>query len=102
MGEMTKVAVDAMGGDNAPAEIVKGAIEAVTENSRIKVYLTGRQDVIKNPRTASYTSALLTTSYGACIFSTDTPLSITFMPYSAMRCAIVPPPPASTFPSSEN
>ncbi len=47
MGEMTKVAVDAMGGDNAPAEIVKGAIEAVTENSRIKVYLTGRQDVIK-------------------------------------------------------
>ena len=36
-----------MGGDNAPAEIVKGAIEAVTENSRIKVYLTGRQDVIK-------------------------------------------------------
>lgn len=47
MGEITKVAVDAMGGDNAPAEIVKGAIEAVTENSRIKVYLTGRQDVIK-------------------------------------------------------
>lgn len=47
MGEMTKVAVDAMGGDNAPAEIVKGAIEVVTENSRIKVYLTGRQDVIK-------------------------------------------------------
>ncbi|MDE7323638.1 MAG: phosphate acyltransferase PlsX [Lachnospiraceae bacterium] len=47
MGEMTKVAVDAMGGDNAPAEIVKGAIEAVTENSRIKVYLTGRQDDIK-------------------------------------------------------
>ncbi|MFG6320926.1 MAG: phosphate acyltransferase PlsX [Lachnospiraceae bacterium] len=47
MGEMTRVAVDAMGGDNAPAEIVKGAIEAVTENSRIKVYLTGRQDAIK-------------------------------------------------------
>ncbi len=37
MGEMTRVAVDAMGGDNAPAEIVKGAIAAVTENSRIKV-----------------------------------------------------------------
>lgn len=47
MGEMTKVAVDAMGGDNAPAEIIKGAIEAVMENSRIKVYLTGRQDAIK-------------------------------------------------------
>ena len=42
-----KIIVDAMGGDNAPAEIVKGAIAAVTENSRIKVYLTGRQDAIK-------------------------------------------------------
>ena len=31
MDEMTKVAVDAMGGDNAPAEIVKGAIEAVNQ-----------------------------------------------------------------------
>ena len=47
MEEMTKVAVDAMGGDNAPSEIVKGVIEAVTENSKIKVYLTGRQDDIK-------------------------------------------------------
>lgn len=47
MEEMTKVAVDAMGGDNAPAEIVKGAIEAVMENSKIKVYLTGRQEDIK-------------------------------------------------------
>ena len=28
MAEMVKVAVDAMGGDNAPAEIVKGAVEA--------------------------------------------------------------------------
>lgn len=47
MEEMTKVAVDAMGGDNAPSEIVKGVVEAVTENSKIKVYLTGRQDDIK-------------------------------------------------------
>ena len=29
MQEQVKVAVDAMGGDNAPAEVVKGAIEAV-------------------------------------------------------------------------
>ena len=32
MDEMTRVAVDAMGGDNAPAEIVKGAVEAVNDN----------------------------------------------------------------------
>lgn len=47
MQEMIKVAVDAMGGDNAPAEIVKGAIDAVTQRSDIKVYLVGQQDVVK-------------------------------------------------------
>ena len=47
MDEMTKIAVDAMGGDNAPLEIVKGVVEAVNENSKIKVYLTGLQEVIK-------------------------------------------------------
>jgi glycerol-3-phosphate acyltransferase PlsX len=47
MNEMTKVAVDAMGGDNAPREIVKGAIEAINENDRIKVYLTGKQELIE-------------------------------------------------------
>ncbi|MBU5472009.1 phosphate acyltransferase PlsX [Roseburia sp. MSJ-14] len=44
---MIKVAVDAMGGDNAPAEIVKGAIDAVTQRPDIKVYLVGQQDVVK-------------------------------------------------------
>lgn len=51
MDEMTKVAVDAMGGDNAPTEIVKGAVEAISENSKIKVYLTGRQEVIEKELT---------------------------------------------------
>ena len=36
MDKMTRVAVDAMGGDNAPLEIVKGVVEAVNENSNIK------------------------------------------------------------------
>lgn len=44
---MTRVAVDAMGGDNAPFEIVKGAVEAVNENKNIKVYLTGKEQVVK-------------------------------------------------------
>lgn len=47
MEEMTRVAVDAMGGDNAPVEIIKGAIEAVNANKKIKVYLTGKEDIIK-------------------------------------------------------
>lgn len=47
MDEMTRIAVDAMGGDNAPLEIVKGVVEAVNENGKIKVYLTGLQEEIK-------------------------------------------------------
>lgn len=47
MEEMTRVAVDAMGGDNAPLEIVKGAVEAVNANQKIIVYLTGKKDAIQ-------------------------------------------------------
>ena len=32
MSELVKIAVDAMGGDNAPEQIVKGAVEAVGES----------------------------------------------------------------------
>lgn len=44
---MIKVAVDAMGGDYAPAEIVKGAIEAAQSNSQIQVLLVGREELIR-------------------------------------------------------
>lgn len=46
--ELVKVAVDVMGGDHAPLEIVKGAIDAVNENKNIKVYLVGKETAI-NP-----------------------------------------------------
>ncbi len=47
MAEMVNVAVDTMGGDNAPAEVVKGAVEAVNENKKVKVYLVGREPVVR-------------------------------------------------------
>jgi len=47
MGEIVIVAVDAMGGDNAPVEIIHGAIDAVNTNDNIKVILVGKEDVIK-------------------------------------------------------
>ncbi len=47
MNEYIKVAVDAMGGDNAPQEIVKGAVEAVNESSKVKVYLVGMKEVVE-------------------------------------------------------
>lgn len=51
---MVNVAVDAMGGDNAPAQIVKGAVEAVNANREIKVFLVGKEPVIKE-ELAKYT-----------------------------------------------
>lgn len=47
MAEMVNVAVDAMGGDNAPLEIVKGAVEAINEDKRVKVFLVGRETAIR-------------------------------------------------------
>lgn len=46
MAEYTKVALDAMGGDNAPACNVEGALQAVEENQNLQVYLVGREDQI--------------------------------------------------------
>ncbi|MCF0133345.1 MAG: phosphate acyltransferase PlsX [Blautia sp.] len=47
MAEIVKVVVDAMGGDNAPVEPVKGAVEAVMEREDILVILAGQSDVIR-------------------------------------------------------
>lgn len=47
MAEFVNVAVDAMGGDNAPVETVKGAIEAINADKRVKVFLVGRETVIR-------------------------------------------------------
>ena len=46
MSETVRIAVDAMGGDNAPGEIIAGVIDALKEADDVMVYLTGREDVI--------------------------------------------------------
>ena len=42
-----KILVDAFGGDNAPKEIIAGAIEAVNEKQGFTVVLVGKEDEIK-------------------------------------------------------
>ncbi len=42
MAELVRVAVDAMGGDDAPVVTVKGAVDAVRECDRLKVFLVGK------------------------------------------------------------
>ena len=47
MAEITNIALDAMGGDNAPVEIVKGAIDAIQKEPDMKVFLVGKQDIVE-------------------------------------------------------
>lgn len=47
MSEITNIALDAMGGDNAPAEMVKGAIDAIQREPAMKVFLVGRKETIE-------------------------------------------------------
>ena len=47
MQEMIRVAVDAMGGDNAPDEIIKGAMEAAALREDIQILLVGKEELIR-------------------------------------------------------
>lgn len=44
--EKVVIALDAMGGDYAPEQTVKGAVEAVNSSDEIRVILVGKQDMI--------------------------------------------------------
>ena len=43
----SSVAVDAMGGDNAPVEMVAGAVEAVKKKPEIQVLLVGQEKTVQ-------------------------------------------------------
>ncbi|GAB5613594.1 phosphate acyltransferase PlsX [Faecalimonas hominis] len=47
MSEITKVALDAMGGDNAPGAIVQGAIDVVAKRQDMHIFLVGQENVIE-------------------------------------------------------
>ena len=44
---MTRIALDAMGGDKAPGEIVRGGVNAVVEMKDLKVFLVGRKEQVE-------------------------------------------------------
>ncbi|MCR5626513.1 MAG: phosphate acyltransferase PlsX [Lachnospiraceae bacterium] len=47
MAEEVRVSVDAMGGDNAPGEIVLGAVNAIKAHENITVYLVGSKGPVE-------------------------------------------------------
>ena len=48
MKELVRVAVDAMGGDHAPGEIVKGTVKALNNSDEVEVFLVGRKELIED------------------------------------------------------
>ena len=47
MADLVNIAVDAMGGDNAPSEIVKGALLSLDKARDFKITLVGREDDVR-------------------------------------------------------
>lgn len=74
MDEITRVAVDAMGGDNAPGEIVKGAVRAVKSRKDIQVILIGQQDKIeKELKNYSYPEEQIQVVHASQVIETAEP-----------------------------
>jgi len=44
---MIKIAIDAMGGDNAPGKIIQGALDSLTLRENIHVVLVGKEEAIR-------------------------------------------------------
>src|SRR5205807_5936839 len=79
MSAAIRVALDAMGGDNAPGEVVLGAIQAAREYS-MGVYLVGREDAIRAELAKHDTSGL-----DLPIVHTDEVIEMDEHPASAVR-----------------
>ena len=79
MSAAVRVALDAMGGDNAPGQIVLGAVQAAREYG-IGVYLVGREDAIRGELARYDTQGL-----DLPIIHTDEVIEMDEHPASAVR-----------------
>jgi glycerol-3-phosphate acyltransferase PlsX len=52
MTEVVRIALDAMGGDHAPSEVVKGALLAAAEFS-VEIILVGQEEVVRRELAAA-------------------------------------------------
>ena len=74
MENLIRVAVDAMGGDYAPGEAVKGAVAAVNEKENVEVLLVGKQEVIEKELSAcSYPSERIRVVNASQVIETGEP-----------------------------
>ena len=69
---MVKIALDAMGGDNAPQAVVNGVVQALNEFNDLEFYITGPEDVIKEQlKKENYTGNKITIVDAKEVISTN-------------------------------
>lgn len=69
-----RIAVDAMGGDNAPKSIVEGAILAAKQYSDIEIILVGKEEKIKHYLTSDMPSNISIVNANEVILTEDEPV----------------------------
>ena len=71
---MVKIAVDAMGGDYAPGEMIKGAVDAVNKRKDIYVCLVGQENVIEEElKKHSYQQEQISVCHASQVIATEEP-----------------------------
>ena len=83
-----RIAIDAMGGDNAPYEIVKGAVQAASRYG-VEITLVGDQDAIKRVTPRTGRTSLIEIVHASQVIGMDEPVD-TFRKRrdsSLVRCA---------------
>ena len=67
-----RIAIDGMGGDNAPQAVVNGVIQALNEFNDLEFYITGPEDIIKEQlKKENYTGDKITIIDAKEVISTN-------------------------------
>ncbi len=72
---VSRIALDAMGGDNAPGEIVQGALLALEEYPTVEILLVGRDEVLRGLLGSSLPARLQIVDAREVVDMTDTALA---------------------------
>lgn len=75
MATRSRIALDAMGGDHAPGEIVQGALLAVEEYPDVEITLVGREEVLREQLGSTIPAAITITDAREVVDMTDTALA---------------------------
>jgi glycerol-3-phosphate acyltransferase PlsX len=75
MGTSSRIALDAMGGDHAPREIVQGALLALEQFPDVEINLVGREEVLREQLGSAIPSRIVLTDAREVVDMTDNALA---------------------------